>query len=152
MVELRSDLLCRLTGQVAPPREIGETPRGNRRFFGVTGGSFEGPRLRGEVLPEGGDWLLVRPDGVVELDVRATLRTDDGALIYFRHRGIRRAAPEVQARLARGEVVDPSEYYFRIIPSFETSAPRYAWLNSIFAVGIGERLPDGVSYTIFEIL
>jgi hypothetical protein len=91
MVELRSDFLCRLTGRVAQPREIGETPRGNRRFFAVTGGSFEGPRLRGEVLPEGGDWLLVRSDGVVELDVRATLRTHDGALIYLRHRGIRRA-------------------------------------------------------------
>lgn len=152
MAELKSDFLCRLTGQVAPAREIGATPRGTRRFFAVTGGSFEGPRLRGEVLPEGGDWLLVRPDGIVELDVRATLRTDDGALIYIQHRGIRRASPEVQARLTRGEAVDPGEYYFRILPTFETSAPNYTWLNGILAVGVGERHSDGVSYAIFEIL
>jgi hypothetical protein len=152
MIELKSDFLCTLTGTVAPPREIGGTPRGNRRFFAVTGGSFEGPRLRGEVLPEGGDWLIIRPDGVVELDVRATLRTDDGALIYLRQTGLRRATPEVQARLARGEAVVSDEYYFRVVPTFETSAPQYAWLNSVIAIGVGERLPDGVSYRMYEIL
>jgi hypothetical protein len=152
MVQLRGEFLCTLSARVAPPREIGETPRGHRRFFAVAGGTFEGPRLRGEVLPEGGDWLLVRPDGVIELDVRATLRTDDGALIYVRNTGLRRASPEVQARLARGEAVDPADYYFRVAPVFDTAAPRYACLNSILAVGIGERLPDGVRYAIFEVL
>jgi hypothetical protein len=152
MQQLRTEFLCTLTARIASPREIGETPRGNRRFFAVIGGTVEGPRLRGEVLPDGGDWLLIRPDGVLELDVRGTMRTDDGALIYIRNTGLRRATPEVGARLARGEPVDPAEYYYRVAPVFDTAAPRYAWLNSILAVGVGERLPDGVRYSIFEIL
>lgn len=152
MDQLRSELLYTVTVQIAPPREIGETPRGNRLFFPITGGRFEGPRLRGEVLPDGGDWLLFRPDGVLELDVRGTLRTDDGALIYIRSTGLRRALPEAQARLSRGEPVGPADYYYRIAPVFDTAAPRYLWLNSILAVGIGERLPDGVRFSVFEIL
>jgi hypothetical protein len=98
---LRSDFLCSVTGFVAPPRDIGVTPRGTRRFYPVTGGSFEGPRLRGEVLPDGGDWLLLRPDGVLEQDVRITLKTDDGAFIYVRYAGMRHGPPEVMARLAQ---------------------------------------------------
>jgi hypothetical protein len=153
MVELRSEFLCQLEARLGPPREFGETPHGGRRFFPVVGGSFEGPRLRGEILPEGGDWAIVRQDGVLELDVRITLRTDDGALIYVRYPGLRRAAPEVLLRLARGEAVDPNEYYFRTTPLFETSASRYAWLNSIIAVAVGERRPpDRVAYSIHEVL
>jgi hypothetical protein len=142
---LRSEFLCSLTGLVAPPREIGATPRGTRRFYPAIGGSFEGPRLRGDVLPDAGDWLLMRPDGVLEQDVRITLKTDDGAFIYVRYAGIRHGPPEVMARLAQGEMVDPSEYYFRVAPMFETGAERYAWLNNILAVGVGERLPPNIA-------
>ena len=124
---LRSEFLCSLTGLVAPPREIGTTPRGTRRFYPAIGGSFEGPRLRGEVLPDGGDWLLMRPDGVLEQDVRITLKTDNGASIYVRYAGVRHGPPEVMA------------------------------LNKILAVGVGvgvgERLPPNiVRCSIFEIL
>jgi hypothetical protein len=100
---LRSEFLCSLTGFVAPLRDVGTTPRGTRRFYPVIGGSFEGPRLRGEVLPDGGDWLLLRPDGVLEQDVRATLRTGGGAFIYVRYSGMRHGPPAVMARLAQGE-------------------------------------------------
>jgi hypothetical protein len=86
---LRSEFLCSFTGFVAPPRDIGATPRGTRRYYPVIRGSFEGPRLRGEVLPDGGDWLLMRPDGVLEQDVRITLKTDDGRIHL---RSIRRNA------------------------------------------------------------
>jgi hypothetical protein len=97
--------------------------------------------------------LLLRPDGVLEQDVRITLKTDDGAFIYVRYAGMRHGPPEVMARLAQGETVDPSEYYFRVAPMFETGAERYAWLNKILAVGVGERLPPNmVRYAIFEIL
>jgi hypothetical protein len=139
---LRSEFLCSVTGFVAPPRDVGETPRGTRRFHPAIGGSFEGPRLRGEVLPDGGDWLLLRPDGVLEQDVRITLKTDDGAFIYVRYAGMRHGPPEVMARLTQGETVDPSEYYLRVAPMFETGAERYAWLNKILAVGVarGSRL------------
>ncbi|HYK78640.1 MAG TPA: DUF3237 domain-containing protein [Micropepsaceae bacterium] len=150
---LRSKLFCTLTGFLAAPREIGTTPRGTRRYYAVTGGSFEGPRLRGEVLADGGDWLLIRPDGTLELDVRITLKTDDGALIYARYAGMWHGRPELMARLAQGEAVDSSEYYFRIAPLFETGAERYTWINKIMAVGVGERLPPNViKYSIFEIL
>ncbi len=150
---LRSEFLCTLTGFVAPPRDMGTTPRGTRRFYPAIGGSFEGPRLRGEVLPDGGDWLLTRPDGVLEQDVRIILKTDDGAFIYVRYAGTRHGPPEVMARFAQGETVDPSEYYFGVAPMFETGAERYAWLNNILAVGVGERLPPNmVRYSIFEIL
>jgi len=150
---LRSEFLCTLTGFVAPPCDIGTTPRGTRRYFPAIGGSFEGPRLRGEALPDGGDWLLFRPDGVLEQDVRITLKTDDGAFVYVRYTGIRHGPPDVMARLAQGETVDPSAYYFRVAPRFETGAERYAWLNNILAVGVGERLPPNkVQYPIFEIL
>jgi hypothetical protein len=150
---LRSEFLFHISGSVGEPRDIGATPRGARRFYPVVSGSFEGPRLRGEVLPDGGDWLLLRPDGVLEQDVRLTLKTDDGAFIYVRYAGMRHGSPEVMARLAQGEVVDPSEYYFRVAPVFETGAERYAWLNNILAVGVGERLPPNVvRYSVFQIL
>jgi hypothetical protein len=105
------------------------------------------------VLPDGGDWLLIRPDGVFEQDVRITLKTDDGAFIYVRYSGLRHAAPEVIARIVAGEAVDRDEYYFRVAPMFETGAPHYAWLNNILSIGVGERLPPNVvKYDIFEVL
>jgi len=121
--------------------------------FTVSGGEFTGDRLRGEVLPQAGsDLLLVRADGSFQQDVRLILRTDDGALILITYRGIRHASPEVSARIARGERVTPSDYYLRTAPFFETSAPKYAWLNKIVSVAIGERQSDGVTYEVFEIL
>ncbi len=105
------------------------------------------------MLPDGGDWALYRADGTLEIDVRLTLRTNDGASIYVRYGGVRHMAPEVQARMARGEPVDPGEYYFRTVPIFETGHARYGWLNNIVAVGVGERLPPGrIRYSVFEIL
>ena len=150
---LRSEFLCTLTGYVAAPRDIGATPRGTRRYYPAIGGSFEGPRLRGEVLPDGGDWLLSARMACWNRTFRITLKTDDDALIYVRYAGLRHGPPQIMARLAQGEVVDPSEYYFRVAPVFETGAERYAWLNNILAVGVGERLPPNmVRYSIFEIL
>src|SRR5438132_10071439 len=103
---LRSEFLCSLTGLVAPPRDIGATPRGTRRYYPAIGGSPEAPRLRGEVLPDGGDWLVLRPDGVLEQHVRITLKTDDDAFIYVRYAGIRHGPREVMGRLAQGGTVD----------------------------------------------
>src|SRR3954468_14728013 len=122
----------------APALQLGAVPHGNRSIVPVTGGDFEGPRLRGKILPGGGDWLLLRPDGVLELDLRITLETDDQALIYMRFQGIRHGPADVIAALGRGEVVDPAKYYFRTLPSFETSTDKYAFLNHIICVGVGE--------------
>jgi len=153
MPELKSRPLFTITMKLPPVLELGDTPAGNRRVFTVSGGGFIGDRLRGEVLPQAGsDLLLVRADRSYQQDVRLILRTDDGALILMTYRGIRYASPEVSDRIARGERVVRSDYYLRTAPFFETSSPKYSWLNKIVSVGIGERQPDGVTYELFEIL
>lgn len=96
--------------------------------------------------------MLLRADGILELDLRITLETDDRALIYMRFQGVRYGPPDVIAALGRGEAVDPGKYYFRTLPSFETSTDRYAFLNRIMSVGIGETRPGGAVHRIDEIL
>ena len=146
-------LLMILRVTVAPPQTIGAVPHGTRRTAPLMGGEFEGPRLRGSVLPGGsGDWLLLRADGVLELDLRATLRTDDGALISMRSFGLRHGPPDVIAAIARGEAVDPATYYFRTTPRFDTAHPVYAFLNHLVAVASGDRRTEGPIYTIHEVL
>ena len=138
---------------LAPTLELGATPLGTRSVYSVTGGTFEGPTLRGTFLPGGADWLLTLANGASELDVRATMRTDDGALIYVSYRGVIDIPPGVAARLfsADGESVDPSEYYFRTTPRFETGSEKYAWLNKTVCVGIGRPAPGNVRYRIFAV-
>jgi hypothetical protein len=143
-------MTLRLTA--APALKLGTVPHGIRSVVPVTGGDFEGPRLRGQVLAGGGDWLLLRSDGVLELDLRITLETDDHALIHMTFQGLRHGPPDVIAALGRGETVDPTTYYFRTLPRFETSAAQYAFLNRIIAVGVGEARPDGAVHRIDEIL
>jgi hypothetical protein len=145
--------LMTLRVHVGPAQAIGAVPHGTRRTASLSGGDFEGPRLRGVVLAEGSaDWLLLRSDGVLELDLRATLQTHDGALISMRSFGLRHGPPEVMAAIARGEKVDPAAYYFRTTPRFETSHPAYAFLNGILAVASGDRRAEGPIYTVDEVL
>jgi hypothetical protein len=139
--------------KVARVLDLGAVPHGTRRIAPLDGGTFEGPRLRGIVLPgSSADWLLLRPDGVLELDFRATLQTDDGALISMKSFGLRHGPPEVIAAFGRGETVDPSTYYFRTTPRFETAHPAYSFLNRLIAVATGDRRADGPVYTIHEVL
>ncbi len=153
MTELKSRHLFTVTLQLHPLEDIGNTPAGHRRVFPISGGEFSGERIRGSVLPvAGSDLLLNRPDGSSQQDVRLVLKTDDGALIVMTYRGIRHASPEINARIARGEPVAASEYYFRTAPFFETASEKYGWLNRIVAIGVGDRKPDSVVYEIFEIL
>jgi len=149
---LRSEFLFTLRGSVGSPIEVGVMPQGQRRIVPIEGGDFEGPRLRGRVLPSGADWMVIRPDHVLTIDCRVVLETHDGALIYMHYGGFRYGSPEVMEALARGEPVDPSEYYFRISPTFETGRDAYSWLNRIVAVGVGRRVPAGPIYDIYEIL
>jgi hypothetical protein len=137
---------------VGGAQKVGAVPHGTRVIAPITGGRFEGPKLRGKVLPGGGDWTLLRADGVLELDLRITLETDDGALIHMTSFGYRHGPPEVIAALGRGERVDPASYYFRTTPRFETGSPSYAFLNRILAVSTGDRRAEGPTYTIDEIL
>jgi hypothetical protein len=151
MIESRP--LFALHIRLHPVQDIGATPHGRRRIVPVAGGEFSGDRLRGTVLAHAGsDWLLERADGAFQQDARITLETDDGALIAMSYRGVRHASAEVAARLARGEQVEPTEYYLRTAPFFETAADPYHWLNRILAIGVGRRVADGVSYDVFEVL
>lgn len=150
--EPRLELLYEMHVDLEAPQLIGQTPLGNRQIFYVRGGSFKGPRLRGDVLPGGGDWALIRADGVLQLDVRATLRTDDGALVYAWYYGVLDASQEVYRRIFAGEDVPVSEYYFYTAPMFQTGAPEYQWLNRMLAAGKGKVVPGGVEYRVFALV
>src|SRR6266404_5017264 len=140
---MNSRLLMTLQVVVEGAQKIGAVPHGTRVTVPISGGRFEGPRLRGRVVPGGGDWTLLRADGVLELDLRLTLETHDGALIHMASFGLRHGPQDVIAALGRGETVDPARYYFRTAPRFETSAPRYAFLNRLVAISVGDRRPRG---------
>ncbi len=149
---MTSRLLMKLQVVVPPPQKLDAVPHGTRVIAPIASGTFEGPRLRGTVLPGGCDWTLLRSDGVLELDLRLTLETDDGASIYMTSFGLRHGPLDVLAALARGVPVDPSKYYFRTAPRFETSAPQYAFLNRLIAISSGDRRASGPIYTIEEVL
>ena len=131
--------LMTLRLSTARTQDIGEGPHGTRVTFPIIGGVFEGDRLRGKVLPGGDDWTVKRPDGVIELDLRITLETDDGALVHMTFDGIR-------------DDEAPGAPYFRTLPRFETAAPKYAFLNRLLSVGRGEIRADGPVHVIEELL
>ena len=136
---MRSRPLMTLHLNTAPTQNVGAGPHGTRVTYPITGGTFEGDRLRGKVLASGDDWTVKRSDGVVELDLRITLEADDGALIYMTFEGIRDDGA-------------PGRPYFRTVPRFETAEPRYAFLNRLLAVGTGESRSDGPAHVIEELL
>jgi len=148
---LKLEPLLRAEITLAPAQELGETPLGRRRIIPITGGSFRGERLAGRVLPGGADWQLVRADGVAELDARYTLETVDRSLIYVRNFGYRHGPADVMRRLMAGDPVDPSLYYMRTTPRFETGAERYRWLNGLICVASGARRAAAVELEVFEV-
>lgn len=137
---------------VDPPLDLGNIGKGTRRFVPIAGGEVSGPKVRGEVLRGGGDWQVIRDDGVAELEARYTLRTDDGALIFVRNYGLRHGPRDVIAALTAGETVGHSSYYFRGATFFETGAAQYAWLTKQIVVCIGEREPARVRLKFYEVL
>jgi hypothetical protein len=136
---------------VGAPMEIGQVAQGRRRIVPITGGTFEGPNLRGKVMSGGADWQIIRADGFTELDTRYTLETDKGQIIYVQNAGIRHAAPDVMKRLLAGELVEPSLVYFKTVPKFETSSPDLQWLTRAIFVGTGERYPNDVRIRFFQV-
>jgi hypothetical protein len=131
---------------------VGQTPNGLRRIGVIQGGSFEGERLSGEILAGGNDWQTVRGAEGTKFGVRLVLRTEDNTLIVMTYQALRHGPAEVMEKLDKGEVVDPASYYFRMTASFETSSPKYDWMNCIIAVGTGGRPSDGPIYSLFEFL
>lgn len=151
LTELPVEHLCDL-GVDLEPAQLIATPIGARMVFVIRGGRLEGPRLRGEILPGGGDWLVVGSDRIGRVDVRATLRTDDGALIHFAAGGVVSVPADGLARLAAGERLPFGETYVRTTPRFETADERYAWLGEVVAIGHNELSPDHIDYRIYRVL
>ena len=134
------------------PAQLVATPLGLRYTLIVTEGRFEGPKLSGEILPGGGDWILFGDDGIGRLDVRATMRTDDGALMHLTSGGVSRVPADAQERLEAGEKLPFAESYIRSTPKFETSDERYSWINEAVAVGYNEFSPGHIDYRIYKVL
>lgn len=136
---------------VAKPIEHGTIDGKRKRFIPITGGTVSGPRLNGVVLPGGGDWQAIHDDGLTEVMARYALRTDDGVVISVTNPGVRVATPDIIARIAAGEDVDPLLYYFRTTPTFEVTRGKYDWLRKKVFVARGIRRPDHVVIEVFEI-
>jgi Protein of unknown function (DUF3237) len=148
--EPRLTLVYRLEAVLGEPLDFGEVSQGHRRIVPQIGGSFEGPDVKGKLLPgASADWQIVLPDGTVLGNIRYTLQTDDGALLYVQSRGVRHGSAEVLARLARGEDVDASEYTFRTSTQIETASARLDWLNRGVFISVGGRLRGTVIYETY---
>lgn len=130
--ELESSFLMELSLDVAEQLNAGHTS-----IAPVTGGTFGGPRLRGTVRDGGADWIT-RVSNHSSLDVRITLDTDDGEIIYMTYTGV----------VHRGD----NGLYWRVRPIFQTASEKYDWLNHIVCVGKSKQIQGKVAYDIFEIL
>lgn len=148
---LQSEFLMNLAVDVGDLVSMGEAPQGERRVVAILGGTFEGPALRGTILP-GADWQLARRDGVLEIDARYALCEEGGGIVQVTSQGYRHGPAEVLAALGRGEAVDPARYYFRTVMRFETGDARLAWLNRTLAVASGERRARQVRLQAFALL
>lgn len=135
------------------PVEVGTGPYGTRNIFDVTGGWFKGEKLNGQFLPSGGDWILIDDQGFGHLDVRATMKTDDGAFIYVQYVGILELNEKVATALATGGATDYGDSYFMTGPRLETGDERYAWVNNLVTVGEGRIQPGpSVEYNIYAVV
>jgi Protein of unknown function (DUF3237) len=142
--------IYRLEATVAQPLDVGEVPRGRRRIVPLVDGKFTGPEISGTLLPgASADWQIILPDGTALGDIRYTLQTEQGDLLYVQSRSIRHGRAEVLARLGRGEDVDASEYTFRTSTQIETAAPSLDWLNKGIFISVGGRHATGVIYETY---
>ncbi len=150
---MKLELLMTFHAELKPPVEIGNGPYGTRTIFEVTGGTFEGPRLKGTIPTCGGDWILIDAEGVGRLDVRATLETDDGARIYMQYPGVIEMNEEVINVLVEGKgEMQYGDTYFMTQPRFETGDERYSWLNRTMAVAEGRVIPNAVEYQVYALV
>ena len=146
-----AEFVFEVVAQVDAPLVIGQTSHGLRRVIPILGGTVTGPRLSGTVLPGGADWQFVRPDGVLSLEARYTLRAADGALVSVTNRGMRHGPPEIIDRITRGESVPEGSYYFRTVAEFEAPLGPHEWLNKALFMGLAERRP-GAAVVRFHLL
>ncbi|MEP7294965.1 MAG: DUF3237 domain-containing protein [Burkholderiales bacterium] len=145
------DRFADLTVQVAAPIEVGAVGHGTRRVIPILGGACIARDWSARVLAGGADFQLIVNERMARLEARYVLETDAGDRIYVQNDAVRTAAPEVMARLIRGEPVDPADVYFRCVPRFETSAPALAWMMERVFLGTGLRRPSEVVMRFFEV-
>ncbi|HEX5213641.1 MAG TPA: DUF3237 domain-containing protein [Pseudolabrys sp.] len=148
---LAAEPIFTIHAELSAIMNLGRTPYGERRIIDITGGTVQGAKLRGRILPGGADWQIVRGDGAADISARYTIETDAGARILVKSDGLRHGPPEVLERLARGDSVDPSLYYFRTVMRFETSDPAVDWLNRILALARGQREARAVRLDVYEV-
>lgn len=137
--------------KVDAPLIVGRVGDGERRVIGIREGSVAGPMLNGKVIPGGADYQMVKDNGVSEVQALYTLETEDGAIIHIEAKGIREATREIAAKINSGELVDPSEYYFRTTPRLQTDSEKYDWVNRRLFVCKGVRKPDGVEIRYYVV-
>ena len=148
--EPRLTKIFRLEASLGEALDLGNVAQGRRRIVPLTGGTFAGPELNGTLLPgASADWQIVLPDGTALGDIRFTLQTDGGDLLYVRSQGVRHGSAEVLARLSRGEEVGASEYVFRTSTQVETAAPDLDWLNKGVFISVAGRQVGGVIYEVY---
>jgi len=140
-----------IQAELAAITSLGRTPYGERRVVGILGGTVQGPRLSGRILHGGADWQITRTDGAADIRARYTIETTAGGLIMVTSEGLRHGPAEVMAKLARGDSVDPTQYYFRTVMRFETADPSVDWLNRILALAKGHREPRAVRRDVYEV-
>ena len=143
--------VCDFTVELTPPHEMGDCPAGKKRIIPIVGGTVSGPLLSGRLLGVGADWQTVQHDGVADLDARYAIQTDDGAVIEVLSQGLRHAAPDVAARMARGEAVPPFEYYMRTAMRLETGHPAYAWVNRALFLASGGKIGSTVRLSVYRV-
>lgn len=143
--------VMRIRVHVETPIGTGAVPAGESRVIPFAGGSFEGDGLAGQITSGGSDWQRIWTNGVLEIDARYMLQTDEGERIAVRSTGIRAASAEVLARLAVGEDVPGDEYYFRTFIRLTTGAERLAWMNERLFIGVGERRARDVQITVYQV-
>lgn len=143
------EYIGRIEGQLLPePQMVGPTAEGLRVIFPLAGGRLEGPRVRGTVLPVGADFYVLRTDGVAQIDVRAAVKTDDGAVLYVTYTGVADMGEKGYENALQGKVPNPIR--LRVAPRIQTAHPSYAWLNRLQLVGIGESVP-GSNRVVYDL-
>lgn len=149
---LRSQFVFEARVTVGQPQVINQGPYGLRRIVPITGGSVAGPGIKGTIVPGGADWQFVRPDGVIDIHARYTLKLEDGTLVLVENRGLRHAPPAVMERIAKGEAVPATDYYFRTTAQFEAPVGgKYDWLNRAVFIGVAERQPGAAVLRFYRI-
>lgn len=153
MFECRLDHILSMTAKLGERELIGAVPEGLRINVHVTGGDVAGPKISGKIRSGGGDWLTVRRDGIAVLDVRLTIETNHGALIYLTYSGSADWGEDGYEGALRGDPVAAGRR-LRISPKFLTSHPDYVWLNRLHCLGVGQAFRERgeVSYDVYAVL